>query len=196
MKTILLNCHQQRSCLWPLTFELDWCVALQNKLWWEWREGKGEKGQGESEMESGKGMSQTLGMEKERGWEKTRVRKTVGEMKVRMEWQENGKRWRGRVKRWRVEGLNLAAKSLQGKSGLLKVIMWGPDGRVVTMTTADLCTTNLWWPCVYMQTASSLVWVTEHFSFSITSILFQWASNYFPGELLASNLCEEKHSPL
>ena len=36
-------------------------------------------------MESGKGMSQTLGMEKERGWEKTRVRKTVGEMKVRME---------------------------------------------------------------------------------------------------------------
>ena len=37
--------------------------------------------------------------------------------------QENGKRWRGRVRRWRVEGLNLAAKSLQGKSGLLKVIM-------------------------------------------------------------------------
>ena len=35
--------------------------------------------------------------------------------------QENGKRWRGRVRRWRVEGLNLAAKSLQGKSGLLKV---------------------------------------------------------------------------
>ena len=50
-------------------------------MWWEWREGKGEKGQGESEMESEKGMSQTLGMEKERGWERTTLRKIVGEIK-------------------------------------------------------------------------------------------------------------------
>ena len=73
-------------------------------------------------MESEKGMSQTLGMEKERGWEKTTLRKIVGEIK-KDGMDKRMARGGGRVRRWRVEGLNLAAKSLQGKSGLLKVIM-------------------------------------------------------------------------